>query len=300
MASSKEEKKIATARRLERLLLDDWKHKLSESFVGAASIPLLTPTSRGSALEPISSAVVMKLRDHVFIFTAVHSLKYLAEKPVFIPIRDGSLVQIEGQAHGKTSEDAGVFRVENKDLDPILDIAVPGGAVFAQTNILTDHLTVYGYPAREYSRDAKAGWIDTPPRAYQMSGLKEKAYMRRKRNPADYILINWPKKVLGPKGLVGSPDLRGMSGAGVWYNPFVNSRPLSLHAAGPAPRLVGIFIEQWRERAMLVATNVRHHVEIVWSAYPYLLDRYREDMKREVAEQAELEELVPPSEFWRR
>jgi hypothetical protein len=300
MNRSKEEKKAENQKKVEAFRRDQWKYDLLESAVGKASIPLLTPTSRGAALEPISSGVVTKLRDRVFIFTALHSLKWLTEKPVFLPIRDGSIIQIEGTAHGKTKDDAGVFHVENKNLDPILDIAIPGGAVFAQSEILSDNLLLYGFPAREYSRDAKVQKVDCPPRMFQMKGLKGKAYRRLKRDPKDYILINWPNKVLGSQGFVGSPDLKGMSGCGVWYNPFVNRRPLSLHAADPMPRLVGIFIEQWRDRAMLIATNVQHHVEIVWMAYPELLERYREDIMRTIGQRRQLEEVVLDQEFWRR
>ncbi len=169
-----------------------------------------------------------------------------------------------------------------------------------QTNVLNDNLILYGFPAREYTRDAKAGIVNCPPQMFQMKGLVAKAYKRHQRDPKDYVLINWPNKLFGPKGIVGSPDLKGMSGCGVWYHPLVNARPLSLHAADPMPRLVGIFIEQWRDKAMLIATNVHHHAEIVWRAYPELLERYRADMIRRIAERNDLEQAFPDQEFWRR
>ena len=130
-------------------------------------------------------------------------------------------MQIEGTAHGNRNLDAAVFNIENKDLAPFEDIALPGGVVFMQSDVLKNRLVLYGYPARECKRER--GTISCPPRQFEMRGKSEQVYKRAKRSPNNHILLNWPNKVLGVNGLVGSPSLAGMSGlwsmvssAGYW------------------------------------------------------------------------------------
>jgi hypothetical protein len=290
MGRSKAEKQAATRRRVESLRQNQWKYDFLEGLIRFASVPLLVPTTRRASLEPLASGVLIKIDGRVFIFTASHVLEDLKGQPIFIPVRNGLIVEVEGTGRGNRAIDAGVFTVENKDLEPFLDIALPAGIVFAQSDVLEDRLILYGYPAREYKRNGKV--IDCPPRQYQMTGKPASAYCRLERSPASHILMNWPNKVIGPRGIVGSPSLAGMSGCGVWFVPHITARPLSIHAPQPHPCLVGVFIEQRKNEAMLIATNVSHYVQIVWAACPDILEKYRETYRTRIAEMHTLETIL--------
>jgi hypothetical protein len=287
--TEKEEKKNDTVQRIAAVRRSQWKYEFLRQVIRGASIPLLTPTSRRTAFEPIGSGVLIKKRGHVFICTAQHVLQRFVGSPIFIPTGGGLLVQIEGHGHGNSVHDAGVLHVENKDLRPLLEVALPAGAIFLQSKVLRHNLVLHGYRANQYHRDATTKTVSCPSHNYQLTGLREKAYKRADRSPANHILMYWPNKLLGPNGCVGSHELAGMSGCGVWFVPQVNREPLSIHALDQLPRLVGIFIEQRRDQAMVVATNICRHAEIIRAAYPDLRERDREHYERRIEEMERLE-----------
>ncbi len=78
---------------------------------------------------------------------------------------------VGGWGHGSTVLDAGVFHVGNSDLSPFLDAALPGGAVFAQLEVLEDHLALFGHPVNPIPKDGTA----TIYQLRQKSGLLQTA-----------------------------------------------------------------------------------------------------------------------------
>lgn len=249
------------------------------TIAGKATIPLLKDEK--GALVHVGTGVLTKLRDHVFIFTAQHVLKDLAGYNVYTPL-DGKIMPLEGWGHGSTALDAGIFHVENPDLNPFLDAAVPGGAVFSQSDILEDRLAIFGHPAKPVYKNGGAT-------IYQLRGKSAAFYKRFDLTPDTNILLNYPKKVTGPHGSIRYPPLEGMSGSGLWFAPQLTARALSIHASGPLPRLVGIFTEQRKRDNCLVATNVQHHVMFVWQKFPFLLERYRAEYVRLIDERLQFE-----------
>jgi hypothetical protein len=249
-------KRIRQARREESRRRIEWVEARQPLFepltriAGKATVPLLK--DQKGTLVHVGTGVLTKLRDHVFIFTAQHVLKDLAGNDIYAPI-NGKIMPVGGWGHGSTTLDAGILHVENPDLNPFLDAAIPVGAVFAQSEILGDRLALFGHPAKPIPKNGAAT-------IYQLRGKNAAFYKRLNLSPDLNILLNYPKKVIGPHGSVRYPPLEGMSGSGLWFAPQVTSKALSVHAPGPLPRLVGIFIEQRRRDACLVATNVNHHV----------------------------------------
>lgn len=293
MRRDKTDRQKVVERQIESVRQKQWKYQFLGGIIRHASVPLLIQTPRGNSFELIASGVLTKIAGHVFLLTAGHALESLRSHDIFIPVRDGRILPIGGSAHGSRALDAGILHLENPDLSPYLDIALPSGVVFAQSNILEDRLVLSGYPARNFRRNGKVASCD--PAIYEVKGKPESAYRRFGRDPAKHILMEWNKKVYGPQGIVRSPSLAAMSGCGVWFVPTVTSRPLSIHAPGPLPRLIGIFIEQRRRDAMLVATNVDVHVRAVWEAYPQILDLYRETYKALAKDRSELEARLAAS-----
>jgi hypothetical protein len=292
MRRDKTERQKMVERQIEFVRQNQWKYQFLEGIIRHASVPLLIQTPRGNSFELIASGVLKKIAGHVFLFTAGHALETLRGHDIFIPVRDGRILPIGGSAYGSRALDAGILHLENPDLTPFLDIALPAGMVFAQSNILEDRLVLSGYPARNFRRKGKNASCD--PGIYEVKGKPESAYRRVDRDPAKHILMEWNKKIHAPQGVVRSPSLAAMSGCGVWFVPPITSRPLSIHAPGPLPRLMGIFTEQRRRDAMLVATNVDVHVRVVWEAYPQILDLYAETYKALVKERSEAEAPTRP------
>ncbi len=246
---------------------------------GKATVPLLR--NEKGTLAHVGTGVLTKLRDHVFIFTAQHVLRDLVGYDVYTPLGD-KIMSVEGETHGSTALDAGIIHVENPDLNPFLDAAIPGGVVFSQSEILEDRLALFGRPANPIPKNGAAT-------IYQLRGKDPAFYKGLNLSPDTNILLNYPKKVIGPHSSIHYPPLEGMSGSGVWFAPQLTDRALSIHASGPLPRLVGIFTTQRKRDACLVATNVRHHVRCVWHHFPFLLERYQAEYAKRNDEQQRLE-----------
>ena len=251
-------------------------------YAGRATLRLLKDEK--GTLVHVGTGVLTKLRDHVFILTAQHVLKDLAGFDVYTPIA-GKIMSLGGWGHGSTVLDAGIFHVENPDLSSFLDAALPGGAVFAQSDVLGDRLALFGHPANPIPKDGAAT-------IYQLRGKALPFYKRLNFNPQTNILLNYPKKVIGPHGSVRYPPLEGMSGSGLWFAPQLTERAISIHAPGPLPRLVGVFTAQRRRDNCLVATNVQHHVMCIWQRFPFLLERYRAEYERLNRERQQFEKKL--------
>lgn len=111
-----------------------------------ASIPLLAAAPDGNGLEALGSGVLLRSQGKVVIFTALHVLAALRGKDLVVPVRGGKLVQVGGYANGSTKMDVAIFDIRNPDLAPFRDIALPGGVVFQQSEILDGRrLLLHGY-----------------------------------------------------------------------------------------------------------------------------------------------------------
>jgi hypothetical protein len=255
-----------------------------------ATVPLLTPTSRGGSYELLASGVLIKNSGHVFLNTAAHVLRAFSNREIVIPVRNGQLISLVGDGHGNEAFDAGILDIKNSDLAPLLDIALPAGVTFAQNELLLDRLVIYGFPARNFHRNGKI--VGAHPGIFALRGKEASAYSGMNKTLNDFIIMNWPKKIYGPTAVVRSPSLAGMSGCGVWYVPQQTSKQLSIHAPGPMPRLIGIVIEQRRRHAAVVATNIRHHIELKYRHFPEILEAARSTYVARIAERLRVEENV--------
>ena len=296
MSRSREKARAKTERNRARLRENQWRFDAVGQVVGAATVPLLTPCSDGN-VEPIASGVLTKTYGDVFLFTAAHALKDLEGRPVLIPGRDGKFLLVAGRAVGDKL-DAGVVKIEREDMAPLLDIALPGGMVFMQGDVLTDHLSLYGYAARAF----KIGEFgpEHPAYHYRLEGKQAHKYQRLGYSPQDHILLSWHKEILGHQVRERRPNMAGMSGSGVWFSPLITGRTIADHVQDPLPRLVGIFIEAKPRDSMLVATNVSHHVKLVCAAYPEIGERFRRISETRLANMLKgkpLDSIIRP---WRR
>jgi hypothetical protein len=222
MRRDKTEKQRKVELQLENVRRSQWKYHLLEGVIRRASVPLLVQPSRGRSYELIASGVLINIVGHVFLFTAGHSLEALKGRAIFVPVRDGRILEIGGAGRISPTLDAGILHLEMPDLTPFIDVALPGGTIFAQPNVLEDRLVLYGYPARNFKRNGKVVACD--PGLYEMKGKSEATYKRFGCDPLDHILLDWPKKSFGPHGVVHSHSLAAMSGCGVWFSPLITSR----------------------------------------------------------------------------
>ena len=117
--------------------------------------------------------------------------------------------------------DSAILRLENAGLAPFHAAAAPAGAVFAQSQIRQDKLSIFGHPANPLTKDGEAT-------IYEVRGKDQSFYKRFGANPEEKILLKYPKRVIGPNGRIRYTPFQGMSGSGVWFVPQETDRALSI------------------------------------------------------------------------
>jgi hypothetical protein len=229
----KKQKQKKVADQIDSVRRSQWKFNLAKTAVAHASVPLMVKASGSHSYDLIASGVLINILDHVFLFTAGHALEALKDSSIFVPIRDGRILEIGGAGRISPKLDAGILHLEVQYLDQFRDVALPAGLVYATELLIPDPLILYGYPARNFKRKGKVA--SCVPGFYLMTTRTESVYKRLRYDPRDHILLDWPKKLFGPHALVRSHSLAAMSGCGVWLIPQPGSPHLKHSTLFPSP-----------------------------------------------------------------
>jgi hypothetical protein len=113
---------------------------------------------------------------------------------------------------------------------------------------------VAGYPRRAVRREGRVLIHDL--RFMVLTGQPIGLYEKLGLRPPEHIVMEFGKRVIGPKGFAQVPAIRGMSGGGVWIFPALEKSP-------PRKKLVGIFVEARKKKAVTIATSISVHLSLI-------------------------------------
>lgn len=257
--------------------------RISEQAEAAASlvrrfiIPLFKKVSPG-VIEFVGSGFLLQISDHHFLVSAAH---------VFDHLKDGVFLLAEGREQDALSNpvQATALPASGKRADDVIDIGfiqLTSDEVNAlgRENFLARHhiaprdaqagagtYLILGYPEKQQKRDHRDHRYLISQTYYWAPEAKDASYHRTKLERGTHILINYdPNRVVGPKGVGGSPSFYGMSGSATWRLRATDDyRPDNL------PKLVGILLGRTPDFGKeLMITRISLVLEAVRAAYPAL------------------------------
>jgi hypothetical protein len=167
--------------------------------------------------------------------------------------------------------DFAIVRIDGPANELLLPMAITLSDVFAPyPRWITPHkgLAVFGSRARDFKRHGNTIFIR--PQAVESRPLDPSAYQSLQLNPDDHLALAWFNTMYTEKGVVRSGSFAGLSGGGVWLIPELIGEPFPEAAPFHQPKLMGIFIEHRKSRSCLVATRIRHHLELIRRWFPEL------------------------------
>lgn len=119
-----------------------------------------------------------------------------------------------------------------------------------------------GFQKQEYS--SRTWWVDQV--FYWAPEAKTIMYKHAKCLRESHVLLRYnPHRIVGPKGVGGSPSFRGMSGAGIWrFSALETYRPDNM------PRLVAIHLGRAPGVKELVGSRISLLIESLRCEFPQL------------------------------
>ncbi|HWE86332.1 MAG TPA: hypothetical protein VG267_15420 [Terracidiphilus sp.] len=225
--------------------------------------PLYKPKDFVSAPELIGTGVFLKIGASVFILTAAHVIEHFDPYPPLISHKD-CFVPVPGESyrtkkppsgtHRHDPTDASVMRIDGPIAEQLRDRCLTVEDLYISDVPKIEAYTVVGFPTRELEINGRE-YIHNPRSLTLFSGL-EPEYKRIGSKRSVHIVFDPGKKLIHSKGTADIPNMKGMSGAGVWLVPRVMGSP-------QPHRLAGIFIEHRRTQRLMVATNVAVHLQLI-------------------------------------
>ena len=131
-----------------------------------------------------------------------------------------------------------------------------------------------------------------------LTGQPIGVYEKLGLSPTEHIVMEFGKRVIGPKGLAKAPAMRGMSGGGVWIFPALEKSPLR-------KKLVGIFTGARKKNGVTIGTSISLHLSLILQYHSESADTIKnaqtsQDFEDWLAQQGDARKLpkeIVPAEF---
>jgi hypothetical protein len=230
--------------------------------------PLYKPKDLVGAPELIGTGVFLAIEASVFILTAAHVIEHFDGYPPLISHND-KFVEARGESyrtkrpasgsHVNDPIDAAVLRIDGPLAGQLLQRCLSLDDLYFSDDLKTEAYTVVGFPLKALEKQDRE-YIHSP-RSFTLFSCLEPVYKTLGTERRVHIAFDPGKKLISRKGSSDTPNMRGMSGGGVWIVP---------EAVGlkDRHRLAGIFIEHRRAERLMIATNVIVHLQLIANYHP--------------------------------
>jgi len=239
-----------------------------EQSVEPVITPLYVPKDLVGVPELIGTGVFLKIEDKVFILTAAHVIEQFNQCPPLISHND-KFVPVPGESyrskkppsgtHAHDPIDASVLRIDGPIAERLRHRCLTLDDMYISNEAKIEAYTVVGFPIREVEINERE-YIHHPE-SLTLFSCREGEYKKLGTDRGVHILFDPGKKLISREGTADPPNMRGMSGGGVWIVP----RAMGLEESH---RLAGIFIEHRRAERLMVATNVAIHLNLIAYYHP--------------------------------
>lgn len=255
---------------------------MATSVIGRATVQLFQE-KKPNVPAPVGSGVLFKASNMLFLLTAAHVADEFHGKLALLGCAE-SLLPIRGMVHASTlpasgsreddSLDFAVMRIDGQQPDILKNLAATPLDIYDPPADLVHGkgLVFSGFPSRNYRIVGKKT-IESKPLIAETHGAPPDWYQRLHLPAKDHILMSWFNTAHSDKGLNRTISLRGMSGGGVWLVPALIGEPWPTLSPFVQPKLMGIFTEHRKDRAVLLATRICLPLALIMKNYPGVLVR---------------------------
>ncbi|MCP4551634.1 MAG: hypothetical protein GY834_06250 [Bacteroidetes bacterium] len=236
-------------------------------IIGKPNLPSFTPLGCGLNL---------KINNNYYLISAGHLLNNLDRPDLLVPGNDSEMVLLNGKlvttfedSSSKTNIDYAVLRYSQRQIEHI----VQGEFTFIKPNQVkvnhqveqNGHYVIAGYPVSGVNKIK--GKSEFRPRSVTCLTypLKENKYNINKFDPNKHILVKYQRKIapVGTRQKQITKEIRGISGSGLWFIPNWNDRYKYI----PKYYLVGILIENFKDKGFLVALRIDYITETIYQLF---------------------------------
>ncbi|MEM5548800.1 hypothetical protein [Pseudoalteromonas fuliginea] len=257
----------------------------AEQRVENSVLPIYHTLKSDTKPEQIGSGVVVKISDEYFIFSASHVFDVIGKFSLLIGLGGGEkLVQFPGERfstkrgvsgnHRDDPIDASVFHIQDGPTEKLSDIALT----------IEDLETDYQDDSKNVHMAAGFRVKKSNTQGNQANGKREcfpsveygkKEYSILKIDRENQIALAFENQVLMNGNWQTSPKPTGISGGAIIKVCGVSMTPPFKSVAEPKQKLVGITIEQRREKhrkpGALIGTRISVHLSLIHKYLPEVL-----------------------------
>lgn len=233
--------------------------------------PILSVPNPPSAI-PMGCGIFLKINDDRYLISAGHLLNIKDWPNLMAPGANNKLVLLNGvilTTHKDTNTnnnlDFGILKFaerQNKHFEN-------GSFAFSNpSNIIVNHIVeqggyyvIAGYPVSGVKKTSGKAEFSPIPVKFLTYPIEDKKYEQHNFNPDHFILVKYQRKLapFGSNKKQITKELRGISGSGLWYIPNWNDRKNGI----PKFYLVGIMVENYKDRGFLVALRIDFATETI-------------------------------------
>ena len=237
------------------------------------TLPLYLPKKLKGEPELIATGVLLSIGECVFLLTAAHAIEHFNGYPILLPI-GGRFVPVSGESyrtklprsgtHQDDLLDAAVLRIDGDAQATLRQFCLTINDLYPITQAHDLAFCVAGYPVKASRREGRV--LIHNLRVGVLNGQPIALYEKLGLRPAEHIVMEFGKRIVASEGTAQAPALRGMSGGGVWILPALEKSHLP-------KKLIGIFIEARKTRAVAVGTSVAAHISLISQYHPELTEK---------------------------
>lgn len=240
-----------------------------------ATIIISLQVREHNAIEALGSGVLLRIDGDIFLVTAAHILNHENWHLLVIPGVGDSMITLQGEmcstymANNESNIDFAVLKLYPK-MHKYLERYVPLESNEIAMNhklIATDNYLVSGFPVRKISKRKENEILvyTADPLTLLTFNASKKRYSKHNFDDQTHILVQFQQKLkaFGSSMIIRVVNPQGISGSGLYYLPAFN-KPQSIK---PDPALIGIMIENHKDKGFMAAIRIDAIIEVVRSHF---------------------------------
>jgi hypothetical protein len=251
-------------------------HDSLDAFVAriARSVRVLHFQPLKGAPRHVGCCVLIRVGESRFLLTAAHVVTEFLSEPMLLA-GDGEFIPVEAhgsrgtQSSATTPEsdliDAGVLRLTKgtrSSLDPyfleLRDLNV------REWMSPSPNYLLFGYAASKTQLSPETRTVTLNPFRFAGSVASTPQMKAYGISPQTHVGLGFDiERTVTDKGIARAPSPQGVSGAGIWSLPDIDSSD-----PGRGAKLAAIFISHPRRHKLLVGSRVFYHLELIRENWP--------------------------------